>query len=90
MGNRYRIHATVRKTYVAEEDVSFEIVADDLEKARELGGRDAPKHADNVGKFDADHDDTDSYVQSIEILEGLDKEVGIPRCEKTPDMFPEI
>lgn len=86
--NRYRIHATVRKTYVAEEDVTFEVEAEDEDSARKQARSEADDHAD-IYSSDADHEDTDIYVSQIDFIEGdlPEGEPVTPRCDKTPDMF---
>lgn len=86
--NRYRIKATVKKTYVAEEEVTFDVDAEDEDQARASGRRHADEHAD-IGHFDADHEDTDIYINEIAFLAGENEDgtVTAIRCDKTPDMF---
>lgn len=87
--NRYRIHATVTKTYVAEDDeVVFEIEADSEDEAKKLARQEADNHTD-LSSRDADHDETSVYIQQIDLVETdrPDQYKAVPRCEKTIDMF---
>lgn len=87
--NRYRIHATVTKTYVAEDDyVVFEIEADSEDEAKKMARQEADNYTD-LSSCDADHDDTSVYIQQIDLVETErpDQDKAIPRCEKTIDMF---
>lgn len=86
--NRYRVKAPVKKTYVAEEDVTFEVEAEDEDEAKSAARQHADEHCD-IGQFDADHEDTDVYVQEVAFLAGenADGTTTAIRCDKTPDMF---
>ncbi len=85
--NRYRVTVTVTETRIAEEEVTFEIEAENEDAAK----KEAPHQAKKLISFtsyDFDHDDTCTYVQSIEFIQGGDPPDGaIPRCDRTPDMF---
>ncbi len=85
--NRYRIHATVSKTYIATEEVTFEVRAISEEEAIKCGQSDADDHAHHVSSTYAEHEETENEVNQVELIEGEDPDTGIPRCDKTPDMF---
>lgn len=86
--NRYRVTASVKETYVATKEVTFEVEAEDEESAKKAARAQASDKA-NLDNDDADHDDTEVYVEAVEFIEGEDPPEGsaIPRCDKTQDMF---
>lgn len=85
--NRYRATVVVKKNYIAEQEVTFEVSAAN----RETAALDACALADRhvlIGNYDADHDCTDVDIMSIELIEGEPTENDqTPRCDKTIDMF---
>lgn len=86
--NRYRVTVTVTETRIAEEDITFDVDAEDEEAAKKEA-RDLAPPKISFSAYDFDHDDTSTYVQSVEFIKGDDPPdvSGIPRCEKTIDMF---
>lgn len=85
--NTYRCTVSVTETRIAEEEVTFDVDADDEEAAMKQARDDAPKRV-SFSSYDFDHDDTDTSLVSIEFIKGDAPDDGsIPRCEKTIDMF---
>lgn len=86
--NRYRVKATVRKTYIAEEVVTFDVDAEDEDQAKTAARKNATEHAD-IGQFDAEHEDTDIEINEIAFIAGVNSDgtVTAIRCDKTIDMF---
>lgn len=81
--NLYRVRVQVRKTWLAEGDVTVEVEAETEADARGLAEDEAEDLA-ALDKFDADLDEVDTNAYAIELLRG---EGETPRCDKTPDMF---
>lgn len=86
--NCYRVTASVKETFIATKEITFDVEAEDEESAKKLARAQASDRA-NLDNDDADHDDTEVCVESVEFIKGDDPPEGsaIPRCEKTPDMF---
>lgn len=86
--NRYRVTVSVTETRIAEEDVTFEIEAEDEESAQKEAP-DQAKRRISFSAYDFEHEDTDTSVRAVEFIEGDEPPEGspIPRCDKTIDMF---
>lgn len=86
--NRYRVTVTVTETRTCEEEVTFDVDAEDEEQARREARILAPDRV-KFNSWDFDHEDTDTHVSAVEFISGEDPDgkMVTPRCDKTIDMF---
>lgn len=85
--NRYRATVIVKKIYIAEEQVTFDIAVCDVNTASRDACQLAERHT-SIGNSDAELNETEVGIVSIELVEGENCEnLQTPRCDKTSDMF---
>ena len=85
--NRYRVTVSVKETYIAVKEATFEVEAENEDKARDEAYDQAENHV-RISSSDADHEETEIDVTAAEWIAGTEPPDGsIPRCDKTPDMF---
>lgn len=86
---KFTIQATVKKIYVAEASVEFDVDAEDEDAARRKAYQQASSEA-RIDRYDAQHEDTDIEDLEITPVPGTEDDGYIPRCKHTIDMFQSI
>ena len=85
--NRYRCTASIQKYWVAEKSVTFEVTAETAEAAQAEAYDQAADKVSFSVSFDAEHYETETNLNAVELIEGTDGNAAIPRCDRTADMF---
>lgn len=87
--NRYRVTVSVKKTYIAVKEATFDVEAENENAAMDSAYDDAEKHV-YFRSLDPEEDETEIEVTSAEFISGENPPDGtIPLCDKTIDMFGE-
>lgn len=84
----YDVPVSVRRTYVAEEELIVTVKAVDEDAAR-CAARDEAIDQCDIDKYDADHEEDDVWCGDPKLLGETDEDAPTPRCKLTPDMFTE-